>query len=104
MVKCSPRTSGSQLPIFFGFFLQAFGSLFFLVTSWYVVDDKLAADRAILSEIEAEESDEDDEDDDEDDDSDDEDEYDDENDDIDDDNDEADNVDREDRDDDDVIQ
>ena len=50
-------------------FLQAFGSLFFLVTSWYVVDDKLAADRAILSEIEAEESDEDDEDDDEDDDS-----------------------------------
>ena len=69
MVKCSPRTSGSQLPIFFGFFLQAFGSLFFLVTSWYVVDDKLAADRAILSEIEAEESDEDDDGDDEDDDS-----------------------------------
>ena len=33
------------------------------------MDDKLAADRAILSEIEAEESDEDDEDDDEDDDS-----------------------------------
>ena len=48
-------------------FLQAFGSLFFLVTSWYVVDDKLAADRAILSEIEAEESDEDDEDDEDDD-------------------------------------
>jgi hypothetical protein len=38
--------------------------LFFLATSWYVVDDKLVADRAILSEIEAEESEEDDDDDD----------------------------------------
>jgi hypothetical protein len=37
--------------------------LFFLVTSWYVVDDKLVADRAILSEIEGEETDEDDDDD-----------------------------------------